>query len=126
MAITEAIKKERKRALKAFVASPQSMDAICHSVHLHSGEQVHKDLLRAIIQVTGYGKEHVKAGGLIEPRKLLPDGTLSTTFTKEFQALVDRFLNRLKAGVLFFPVILPRYEGWDKSFCKSCLVLVLI
>ena len=125
MVITEAMRKERTRALKAFMTTPQSMDAICNALHLWKGEQVHKDLLRAIIQVTGYGKEHVKAGGLIEPRELLTDGTRSATFAKDFKEYVDHFLNQLKAGILFFPVILPRYEGWGKSFCRSHLLLPL-
>jgi hypothetical protein len=113
-------RKQRKRALEAFMASPQTMDAICNSLHLNIGKQVHKDILRAIVQVTGYGKEHVKEGGLIEPRKLLADGTHYPTFSRDFEALVDHFLIKLKAGILFFPVILPRYEGWDESFCKTC------
>ncbi|KAE9367790.1 hypothetical protein N431DRAFT_494705 [Stipitochalara longipes BDJ] len=109
---------ERKRALEAFMASPQTMDAICNSLHLNSGEQVHKDLLRAIIQVTGYGKEHVKPGGLIEPRKLLADGMRCTTFDQDFQAFVDHFLITLRAGIIFFPVLLPSYKGWDNSFSE--------
>ena len=41
--------RERKRALHDFMATPRSMDAICNSLHLNSGKQVHKDLIRAIV-----------------------------------------------------------------------------
>jgi hypothetical protein len=109
--------KERKSALQEFMASPKTIDAICNSIHLNSGSQVHKDLLRAIVQITAYGKEHVKKCGLLEPRRVLSDGTHCTTFDKDFQALVDRFLIELRAGVIFFPVILPNYAGWSDSFC---------
>jgi hypothetical protein len=109
--------KERKRALQEFMASPKSMDAICNSLHLISGSQVHKDLLRAIVQITAYAKEYVKDCGLLEPRKVLSDSTLCTLFEPDFQALVDRFLVNLRAGVIFFPVILPNYDGWTDSFC---------
>jgi hypothetical protein len=110
--------KERKSALREFMASPKTMDAICNSIHLNNGSQVHKDLLRAIVQITAYGKEHVKKCGLLEPRRVLSDGTHCTTFDKDFQALVDRFLIELRAGVIFFPVILPNYAGWTDSFCR--------
>jgi hypothetical protein len=105
---------ERKRYLEEFTSKPQSMTDICNEIRLKSGKQVHKDIIRAIIQITGYGKQHVKDTGLIEPRVLLPDGTL--TFTSDFQALVDHFLVELRAGVLFFPKILPNYTGWVDSF----------
>jgi hypothetical protein len=107
---------ERKRHLEEFISKPQSMTAICNEIGLVSGEQVHKDIVRAIVQTTGYGKQHVKNTGLIEPRELLPDGTLCSTFTSDFQALVDHFLVELRAGVLFFPKLLPNYTGWADSF----------
>jgi hypothetical protein len=108
--------RERRLALQEFMAKPQTMDAICNSLYLNTKKQVHKDLVRAIVQITGYGKQHVKNSGLIEPRQLLSDGTRSTTFNQTFQALVDRFLIKLRAGPVFFPVLLPDYKGWDDSF----------
>ncbi len=113
------IDEERKRHLEEFTSKPQSMTAICKDIRLKSGEQVHKDIIRAIVQITGYGKQHVKAAGLIEPRKVLPDGTLCTTFASDFQALVDHFLVELRAGVIFFPKLLPDYEGWKDSFWED-------
>jgi len=107
---------DRKRALKSFMATPQSMDACCNLLHLNSGSQVHKDIIRAIVQVTGYGKQHVKPDGIVEPRAHLADGTRSSKFGAPFEAIVDHFLNDLKAGVLFFPVHLPDHHGWTTSF----------
>lgn len=107
---------ERQRALEDFIATPQTMDAICNSLHLIYGKQVHKDIVRAIVQITGYGKQYVKDCGRIEPRKLLRDGTHSTTFNPNFEALVEHFLFKLKAGVVFFPIHLPHYHGWEDSF----------
>jgi hypothetical protein len=92
------------------------MDAYCNLLHLNIGSQVHKDLVRAIVQVTGYGKQHVKADGLLEPRNLLVDGTLSAKFNDPFAEMVERFLENLKAGVVFFPVHLPDHAGWNTSF----------
>jgi hypothetical protein len=107
---------ERKRHIDEFTSKPQSMTAICNDIRLKSGGQVHKDIIRAIVQITGYGKQHVKVAGLIEPRERLPDGALCTTFASDFQALVDHFLVELRAGVLFFPKLLPDYDGWKNSF----------
>jgi len=110
---------ERRRHLEEFTSKPQAMIAICNEIGVVIGEQVHKDIIRAIVQITGYGKQHVKAAGLIEPRELLPDGTLCTTFASDFQALVDHFLVELRAGVLFFPKLLPDYDGWKDSFWED-------
>jgi hypothetical protein len=107
---------ERKHALQSFMSTPQSMDACCNLLHLKIGSQVHKDIVRAIVQITGYGKQHVKADGLLEPRRVLADGTLSTKFNEPFAKMVENFLEKLKAGVLFFPVHLPHHVGWDMSF----------
>lgn len=106
----------RKRALQSFMSTPQSMDACCNLLHLNIGSQVHKDIVRAIVQITGYGKQHVKPDGLLEPRRVLADGTLSTKFNDPFKNMVGHFLEKLKAGVLFFPVHLPDHAGWDTSF----------
>jgi hypothetical protein len=106
---------ERQRALRKLMKTPQCMDACCNLLHLNSGSQVHKDIVRAIVQVTGYGK-HVKPDSLLESRALLVDGTRSTEFDVPFVAMVERFLLELKAGVLFFPVHFPDHAGWTTSF----------
>jgi hypothetical protein len=106
----------RKSALRAFMAIQQDMDNICDYLRLNSGSQVHKELIRAIIQVTGYGKKYPKNCGLIEPRNQFSDGTHSSVFTEPFQFIVDDFLDNLRAGVIFFPDNLPDYAGWDVSF----------
>ncbi|KAH9209519.1 hypothetical protein DL95DRAFT_466678 [Leptodontidium sp. 2 PMI_412] len=69
----------------------------------------HKALVRAILQVTGYRKSHIKHAGNVLPR-------VNGEFTRAFKQIVEHFLEKLGCGSMFFPEIVPDYEGWDISW----------
>ncbi|KAK0118708.1 Protein Jade-1 [Cadophora gregata] len=85
------------------------MGACCALVRLVEGSMRHKALVRAILQVTGYRRAHIKQAGMILPRA-------NGDFTSEFKALVEHFLEKLGCGSIFFPEIVPDYEGWADSW----------
>ncbi|KAH7348741.1 hypothetical protein BKA65DRAFT_584601 [Rhexocercosporidium sp. MPI-PUGE-AT-0058] len=91
---------------------PRAMGSCCALVRLVEGSMRHKALVRAILQVTGYRKLYVKKVGLIPPRV---DGE----FTPAFKHLVEHFLEKLRCGTIFFPEIVPDYEGWDTSWLNG-------
>ncbi|PVH81241.1 hypothetical protein DL98DRAFT_571342 [Cadophora sp. DSE1049] len=93
------------------MASPhaRAMGACCALVRMVEGSMRHKALVRAILQVTGYCRAHVKEAGTITPRA-------NGDFTPAFKAFVEHFLEKLGCGSIFFPEIVPDYEGWGDSW----------
>ncbi len=57
----------------------------------------------------------MKRPGLVQPRDT------KGNFTREFEAVIEYFLERRKGGVVFFPVHIPDYEGWDESYLSGRL-----
>ncbi|KAG4442503.1 hypothetical protein IFR05_002003 [Cadophora sp. M221] len=88
---------------------PRAMGACCALVRLVEGSMRHKALVRAILQVTGYRKSYVKHPGRIVLRD-------NGEFTRAFKHFIEHFLEKLGCGSMFFPEIVPDYEGWDISW----------
>ncbi|KAI9055696.1 hypothetical protein LZ554_000639 [Drepanopeziza brunnea f. sp. 'monogermtubi'] len=82
----------------------------CAILRIKEESALHKALVRAILQVTGYGKKFVQEAGMVEPRGA------DNNFTPEFKAIVSNFLETKKGGVVFFPIVIPNYLGWAESY----------
>jgi len=80
------------------------MSRCCLHLQLHQDSQVHKDIVLAVMQLTGYHRAHANPIGRIHPRILSADGTLSEHFKPEFiTKVVDKFLEGKLGGTIFFP-----------------------
>lgn len=110
------VAKERSDHLNEFIKTPRTMEECCENLRILIGSEVHKVLLRTIIQYTGYGKLHVNQRGQLSPRVLRADGTKTTQFAPPFTDMVDEFLDDRKGGTILFPSNLPGDPGWKDSF----------
>lgn len=68
--------------------------------------------------MTGYGKKHVQSAGLVEPRGSDND------FTPEFKQVIEDFLEKRRGGIVFFPLMMPKIEGWAESYIAGQTPLV--
>jgi hypothetical protein len=107
---------ERQRALRKLMTTRRAWTPAATYFTSTAAVKFIKISSNDIVQVTGYGKQHVKPDGLPGSRALLADGTRRTELDVPFVAMVERFLLELKAGVLFFSVHFPDHAGWTTSF----------
>ncbi len=106
----------RLALLQSFQIADKTMDVCCTYLKVEVNSTAHLDLVRAIVQLTGYGKKHVTPDGLVQPRA----GGLPG-FTPRFRQVVEDFLVKHKGSIIFFPTILPGYTGWNSSFLDERL-----
>ncbi len=99
-----------------FCSSPKDMDSICCFLNVYPNSPVHKAVLKAIVQTSGYGESNVNDGYQIDTRTRTLDSKASPNLREEFKRLVDNFLVDRKGGFTFFPDIMPQYEGWEESY----------
>jgi len=104
-----------------FCSSPKDMDSICCFLNIYPNSPVHKSILKAIVQTSGYGESNVNDGYQIETRVQTLDHKIPPKLCEEFKKLVHNFLVERKGGVTFFPDIMPRYEGWEESYFQDRL-----
>ncbi|KUJ07088.1 uncharacterized protein LY89DRAFT_367763 [Mollisia scopiformis] len=94
---------------------PISMGDCMFNLGIVENSQLHKDVVQAIRQFTGYTKTYLNARGRIAPRDVRPDGRPSLVFSSAFIEVVNTFLEACKGGTIFFPPILPHDAGWENS-----------
>ncbi|KAF8848618.1 hypothetical protein BDZ45DRAFT_698242 [Acephala macrosclerotiorum] len=97
----------RQAARVELVKVPKSMDDCAFNLRIVARSQLHKDLVLAIVQYTGYTKTFPNANGQIPARSSFND----VGFTVQFRAIVDTFLTL--AGAKFFPPSIPEDAGWQ-------------
>lgn len=106
--------KARQAARVELVKVPKSMDDCAFNLRIVAGSQLHKDLVLAIVQYTGYTKTFPNANGQIPARSSVND----VGFTMQFQAIVDTFLALV--GAKFFPPLIPKDAGCEYYTSLKC------
>ncbi|CZR67250.1 uncharacterized protein PAC_17149 [Phialocephala subalpina] len=96
----------RRAARIELVKVPKSMDDCTFNLQVVPKSQLHRDLVLAIVQFTGYTKTFPNTNGQIAPRAVN-----GVEFTIQFLAIVDTFLTL--AGAKFFPPLIPEDAGWQ-------------
>jgi len=106
--------------LEVNLKTPQEMSRCCFHLQLHQDSQVHKDIVLAVMQLTGYHRAHANPIGRIQPRLIKVDRTLSENFSPQFITKVaNKFLKEQLGGTTFFPRYLSGKVSWDTNFHDS-------
>lgn len=80
-------------------------------LHIVENTQLHKDLIQAIRQFTGYTKSKPNARGLIPSRDIGADGNPLDVLSDAFVLMVETFLVERKGGITFFPQLVGHNTG---------------